>query len=151
MRMLRVSKWEIKSAEKAVSSRSTAIIADFSRRMTKDSVTAAASGQVERLTGEAPLAEEIADAENGEDRLLALSGQYFRALDLALLDVEDSALAGPPGQEDDGCSGQLNPSFTGPDLGQKHPGIERRLSATFHECSPSREARPGPTLSETRP
>ncbi len=44
---------------------------------------------MERLAGQASLAEEVADIQYGDDPLLALLGDD-RQLDLALLDIEDA-------------------------------------------------------------
>ena len=44
---------------------------------------------MQRLPGQAPLAEEVPDVQNGDDPLLALL-RHDRQLDLALLDIEDA-------------------------------------------------------------
>ena len=56
----------------------------------------------QRLPGQAALAEEIARAEHGHDRLLAPRGQH-RELDAAALGVEHAGRLGTLG-EDDGAS-----------------------------------------------
>ena len=86
------------------------------------------------LAGKAALAKEIADAQGGEDRFLALLGQDPE-LDPALLDVEDGIGRVPLGK-DDLPPVQLGPGFSGADLGQKQLGIESRFFFDLHDPVP---------------
>jgi hypothetical protein len=118
--------------EKTGSSWSIVIIADFSSRMIEHSATATA---VAIRNGKASLAKEIAGAQGGRDRLLALLGQDPQ-LDPAFLDVKDGVCRVSL-REDDLAPAQLDPSFSGPDLGQERLGFESRFFFDLHGPVPS--------------
>jgi len=62
--------------------------------MTVHSVAAARRRHAQWLTRQAPLAKEIADAQSGEDRFLAVQGQNLE-LDFAFPDREDASAGSP--------------------------------------------------------
>jgi hypothetical protein len=84
----------------------------------------------QRLTDKTPLAEEIADIQNGEDCFLALLGPNPQ-LDFALRDVKDG-IRRISLREDDLPPAQLGPGFAGLDSGQEQRWIERRLCFGRH-------------------
>jgi hypothetical protein len=71
---------------------------------------------------QAPLAKEIADAQSGEDRFLAVQGQNLE-LDFAFPDREDGVRRVAL-RKDDLPSAQLGPGFSGLDPGQERLRIE---------------------------
>ena len=100
--MLRVSMCAMNRSENSGCSCSIRIMSRFGIRKRAVRMTAVRRSHAQRLPGQAALAEEIARAEHGHDRLLAGRGQHGE-LHPALLDVEHAVRLCPLG-EDDGAS-----------------------------------------------